>query len=240
MLVIEPYILGKGHFGPQNSEGSDPKNLGFTINIGGSCWGHPGSYLSKKHYGNLKNKEGLFAVPHLDKYYDTGTFLNEALNTEACDQIEISLAEEQPFFLYLSHYAVHAPFNIDDRFINNYNQSNKSEKAKAFATLIEGIDKSLGDIINTLVKCGIADNTVIFFLGDNGTDDPLGEKHSVACASPLRGKKGTHYEGGTRVPFFASWASINRSNPWQKEFPIGENKIQHQVSTIIDNLPYYP
>ena len=162
------------------------------------------------------------------------------MNTEACDQIEISLAEEQPFFLYLSHYAVHAPFNIDDRFINNYNQSNKSEKAKAFATLIEGIDKSLGDIINTLVKCGIADNTVIFFLGDNGTDDPLGEKHSVACASPLRGKKGTHYEGGTRVPFFASWASINRSNPWQKEFPIGENKIQHQVSTIIDNLPYYP
>ena len=74
-----------------------------------------------------------------------------------------SVLEEHPFFLYLSHYAVPAPFDRDDRFVNNYNQSGKPERAKAFASLIEGVDKSLGDIIKKLKKCEIADNTLIFF-----------------------------------------------------------------------------
>lgn len=218
-IVYRTIHIGKGHFAPLDSYGSDPEQIGFTINIGGSPWGRPQSYLSKKHYGNLKKqKSPPHAVPHLEKYYDTGTFLTEALTMEACDQIEKSVLEEYPFFLYLSHYAVHAPFDRDDRFVNNYDQSGKTERAKAFASLIEGVDKSLGDIIKKLKKCKIADNTLIFFLGDNGTDAPFGKSHEIACATLLRGKKGTHYEGGLRVPFFASWATLNQSNPLQKKF----------------------
>ena len=71
---------------------------------------------------------------------------------EACDQIEKSVLEEHPFFLYLSHYAVHVPFDRDDRFVNNYDQSGKTESTKPFASLIEGVDKSLGDIIKKLKK----------------------------------------------------------------------------------------
>jgi arylsulfatase A-like enzyme len=122
----------------------------------------------------------------------------------------------KPFFLYMAHYAVHAPFHSDPRFAKNYKDSGKPANAQAFATLIEGMDKSLGDILDDLDELGVAENTLVFFLGDNGSDAPLGHQHAVACAAPLLGKKGAHYEGGMRVPFIAAWARPNNTNPHQK------------------------
>lgn len=78
------------------------------------------------------------------------------------------------------------------------------------------MDKSLGDLLDHLEKLAVSENTLIFFLGDNGSDAPLGHQHAVACAAPLRGKKGSHYEGGMRVPFIAAWAKPNANNPNQK------------------------
>ena len=68
--------------------------------------------------------------------------------------------------------------------------SGKPAPAQAFATMIEGMDKSLGDVLDHLDAQGVAENTLVFFLGDNGSDAPLGHQHEVACAAPLRGKKG--------------------------------------------------
>ena len=132
----------------------------------------------------------------------------------------------QAFYLYMAHYAVHAPFNSDPRFADHYVDSGKPAPARAFATLIEGMDKSLGDILDHLDALGIADNTLIFFLGDNGSDAPLGHQHEVACAAPLRGKKGAHYEGGMRVPFIAAWAKADKDNPAQKRLPIAVGAIR--------------
>jgi hypothetical protein len=101
--------------------------------------------------------------------------------------------------------AAPAPVNSVPRFAAHYQNSGRDAPAQAFATLIEGIDKSLGDLLDHLEKLGVAENTLIFFLGDNGSDAPLGHQHEVACAAPLRGKKGAHYEGGHRVPFIAHW-----------------------------------
>ena len=95
----------------------------------------------------------------------------------------------------------------------HYEDSGKPAPAQAFATLIEGMDKSLGDLLDHLDALGVAENTLVLFLGDNGTDAPLGDPHEVACAAPLRGKKGSHYEGGMRVPFIAAWAKANAANP---------------------------
>lgn len=89
----------------------------------------------------------------------------------------------------MAHYAVHAPFQADKRFLSRYTDPNKKEQAKAFATLIEGMDKSLGDIMDQLEKLGIAENTLIFFLGDNGGDAPLGEERGYGSSAPLRGKR---------------------------------------------------
>ncbi len=232
--------VGKGHFGPRDSEGSDPKNLGFDINVGGASIGAPASYYGKQNYGNEGGevkKTAPAAVPSLEKYHGTETFLTEALTIEAKKHVADAVKVDKPFFLYFPQYAVHGPFNSDPRFAANYKNSGKSPQAQAFATLIEGMDKSLGDLLDHLDQLGVAENTLVFFLGDNGSDAPLGHEHEVACAAPLRGKKGSHYEGGTRVPFIAAWAKPNSGSTNQVRFPIAVNAIQSQQAAVYDLFP---
>ena len=232
-------FLGKAHFGPLDSEGADPLNLGFDVNIGGASWGHPKSYYGQDHYGNHpKYAENMtHNVPHLEAYYGTDTFLTEALTLEANKEIAKAVEAEEPFFLFMSHYAVHSPFNSDPRFAPNYAGSNKPKQAQAYATLVEGIDKSLGDIMDQLETLGVAEDTLIFFLGDNGSDSPLGDAHSIVSSAPLRGKKATHHEGGMRVPFIAAWAKPDAANIEQQRLPIAQGIIQTQLGTIMDLYP---
>jgi arylsulfatase A-like enzyme len=132
---------------------------------------------------------------------------------------------------------VHAPFEADPRFAAHYRDSGKPAPAQAFATLIEGMDKSLGDLLDHLESLGVAENTIVFFLGDNGSDAPLGHEHAVACAAPLRGKKGSHYEGGMRVPFIAAWAKPTAGNAQQQRLPIAAGAIQAQQAAVYDLFP---
>jgi len=228
--------VGKGHFGPRSSPGADPTNLGFHVNVAGACFGHPGSYYGKKNFGH-GTPNASYAVPHLGKYHGTDTFLTEALTIEAKARVSDAVKAGVPFFLYFAHYAVHAPFESDPRFAANYVHSGKSAQAQAFATLIEGMDKSLGDLLDHLEHLGVAENTLVFFLGDNGSDAPLGGAHEVACAAPLRGKKGSHYEGGMRVPFIAAWAKPLPGQPCQKRLPIAAGTIQIQQAAVQDLFP---
>lgn len=229
--------VGKGHFGSRGSEGEDPKNLGFDVNIAGASIGAPGSYYGGKNYGNGDAKRAANAVPTLEKYHGTDTFLTEALTTEAKREVSAAVAAKQPFYLYFAQYAVHAPFNSDPRFAKNYEASGKPANAQAFATLIEGMDKSLGDVLDHLQALNVAENTLVVFLGDNGSDAPLGPEHEVACAAPLRGKKGAHYEGGMRVPFIAAWAKPNSAHARQAKLPIPVGVVQSQFGRVYDIFP---
>lgn len=228
--------VGKGHFGPRNAEGGEPLNLGFDVNVGGCSIGAPGSYYGEDDYG-ARTRRASHAVPHLEKYHGTKTYLTEALTIEANARVSAAVREGKPFFLYMAHYAVHAPFQPDPRFIGRYASSGKPKAAQAFASMIEGMDKSLGDILDHLHRLGVAENTLVFFLGDNGTDAPLGDPHAVACAAPLRGKKGAHYEGGMRVPLIVAWARPNPRNPHQQRLPIAAGAIQSQLATVMDLFP---
>ncbi len=234
--------IGKGHFGPLQSEGADPKNIGFDVNIAGAPWGRPKSYYSQNHYGNhpkykQTNKPLTHNIPHLEAYYDKDIFLTEALTLEANKQIAQAASEKNPFLLYMSHYAVHAPFDSDPRFAKRYQNRGKSKQAQAYATLMEGMDKSLGDITNKLEQLGIAENTLILFLGDNGSDAPLGKNDEIASSAPLKGKKGTSWEGGMRAPFIAAWAKPDSSKLIQQRLPIAQNTINTQIATVLDIYP---
>jgi arylsulfatase A-like enzyme len=228
--------IGKAHFGPRDFEGSEPLNLGFDINIGGAEFGAPGSYYAEDRYG-WGTKRETHAVPHLYAYHGSDTHLSEALTLEAKKVLTSVVHADESFYLYFAHYAVHSPFQSDPRFAQNYLNSAKSERAQAFATMIEGMDKSLGDLLDHLNELGVAENTLILFLGDNGSDGPLGHQHEVACAAPLRGRKGAHYEGGMRVPFIAAWAKLDSSNPVQRQLPIPTGVIQSQVASVCDLFP---
>lgn len=231
--------VGKGHFGSRQAEGADPRTIGFDINVAGGSNGAPASYYGQQNYGNnAKNaKRPGNAVPGMEKYHGSDTFLTEALTIEAKQQVSEAVKSKQPFFLYFAQYAVHAPFNSDPRFAEHYKDSGKPAPAQAFATLIEGMDKSLGAMLDHLEQLGAAENTLLFFLGDNGSDAPLGGPHEVACAAPLRGKKGAHYEGGMRVPFIAAWLKTNTANPHQQRLPIPAGALQSQQAAVYDLFP---
>ena len=231
-------IVGKGHLGQWNHEGADPLNLGFDINIGAQALGCPPSYYAKNAFGTT-GKGTNHALPNLEKYHGQDMFLTEALAREANALIEHSVKDETPFFLYFPHYAVHSPFDSDPRFTKRYASSKHPGPGKAFATMIEGADKSLGDVMDKLEALGIAEDTLIIFTGDNGTDSPIapGKDRTHGPSAPLRGKKGTEYEGGTRVPFIASWGKEQSKNPWQKKLPIAAGKLQNQLGTIMDLYP---
>lgn len=227
--------VGKGHFGPRESIGSDPTNLGFDVNIGGSSIGQPGSYYGQKNYGGDVAKP-THAVEDLDQYHGKDVFLTDALTREAKKQVLESVKENKPFFLNFCHYAVHAPFQADPKFPAVDPSGKYPKGALAFASLIQSMDDSLGKMLDYFEELGIAENTLVFFLGDNGSDAPLGEPHAVASSAPLRGKKGSHYEGGMRVPFIAAWAKTS-NNPWQKRLVIPANQIRKGWGAIYDLFP---
>lgn len=248
--------VGKGHFAPREQPGSNPATLGFDINVAGASIGQPGSYYGLQDFGGKaatqaatnkakknakaqspKPKRGNNQPPGLEAYHGKDIFLTEALTLEAASHIRAAAAQKQPFFLYFAQYAVHAPFNADPRFIGNYKDSDKPEAAKAFASLVEGMDKSMGDLLKLLDELNIAKDTLVIFLGDNGSDAPLGHEHAVACAAPLRGKKGSHYEGGTRVPMIAAWAKAEPAHPAQQRLPIAAGAIQTQQAAVYDLFP---
>ncbi|MEM9398664.1 MAG: sulfatase [Verrucomicrobiota bacterium] len=229
--------VGKAHLGPHEHTGSDPLVAGFDINIAGSAIGSPGSYSAGNNY---TGKNGKHPVPHLQKYHGSDTHLSDALTLEAIEQIKAAHEAQQPFFLHLSHYAAHGPFERDPRFEANYTESISNTKAQNFATLIEGMDKSLGDLLKALEKIGIEEETLLFFLGDNGSASPIGKNHAVGNSAPLRGRKSNHYEGGMRVPFIAAWAKPAQGKAMQElqqKLPIASGATQSQMGTIMDLFP---
>ena len=229
--------VGKGHFAPHNHEGSEPRNLGFAINVAGSCIGAPGSYYGQDGFGLSSTNVHARPVPGLEKYHNTDTFLTEALTLEAKAEIDQALTAEKPFFLYMSHYAVHSPFNSDERFAARYRDQNKSPGIQAYATLIAGIDKSLGDLLDHVQARGVANETLFLFLGDNGGTCPYGTHNDLSACAPLRGRKGSKWEGGTRVAFIAAWATPDATNPWQRRLPIPAGSIRQDVGTCYDLFP---
>jgi arylsulfatase A-like enzyme len=227
---------GKAHFGPNGSHAENPTSIGFDINIAGCAYGQPGSYYGRENFGHGNKKRAKRAVPGLENYHGRDIHLTEATTIEFKAALGKAVREKTPFFGYLSHYAVHSPFQPDKRFIANYSDKH-GKRGAIFGSMIEGMDKSLGDVLDELEVLGVAEDTLVIFLGDNGTDAPIGGVHEIACAAPLRAKKGTHYEGGMRVPFIAAWAKHSPDNPHQQRLRIPHGAIQTQISDVTDLFP---
>lgn len=161
--------VGKGHWGPSGMPGANPYNLGFMVNIAGNSTGQPQSYQGYENYGNIPGKATIHAVQDLQQYYGSETFLTEALTIEALKALDAPVRNKQPFYLNMAHYAVHAPLMADKRFVQKYLDQGLDTMGAYFASMVEGMDKSLGDIMDYLKKKGIENNTVILFMSDNGS-----------------------------------------------------------------------
>jgi arylsulfatase A-like enzyme len=220
---------GKGHFGSRGAFGQDPKSLGFEVNIAGSEIGHPASYFAQQNFGKGSNH-----VTGLESWHGQDLFLTEVLTRELGGAIETAVKAQQPFFAYLAHYAVHSPFHEDPRFAAHYPDLPPAERA--YATLVEGMDRSLGDLLAKLDALGVAENTFILFLSDNGGDAPIPNNNAkpvISGNAPLRGKKAMRYEGGIRVPMIAAWAKPGPGNG----FPVQAASHSDDLVALADVFP---
>jgi len=184
-----------------------PEMAGFDINIGGSFYGAPGSYQPVDEYGNVKQPGRLKG---LESYYQKNMHLTDALTEEAMNAVKPAVNKQQPFFLYLAHYAVHTPIQPHNKYLKNYKLTvGEPEQEAQYASMIEGVDASLGYVMTQLEQWQVANNTLVIFYSDNG-GRVLGRGKKSLYGDwqfnfPLRSGKASNYEGGNRVPGVVKW-----------------------------------
>jgi arylsulfatase A-like enzyme len=190
--------MGKWHLG------SDPTTQGFDINIAGKEWGSPsgGGYHSPYRYPNLQQET-------------PGEYLTDRLTDEAISFIDANKAN--PFFLYLTHYAVHTPIQAKKPITAKYQakRPGQHQKNAKYAAMIESVDQSVGRVLAKVDALGLTSSTVVVFYSDNGGFGGATSNY------PLRGSKGMLYEGGIREPLVIRWPGVTKAGSRCKEPVIG-------------------
>lgn len=199
------FFAGKWHLGP---EGYWPEKQGFDVNKGGHYKGSPpGGYFSP--YNNPRLSDG-----------PVGEHLPDRLAGETCDFIREH--REGPFLAYLSFYSVHTPLmsreDLKKKYLEKKEKLNISgavwderdgrkvrlaQEHAVYAGMVEAMDLAVGKVLDELDELGLAENTIVFFMSDNGGLS-TSEGHPTSNR-PLRAGKGWLYEGGIREPMIIKW-----------------------------------
>jgi arylsulfatase A-like enzyme len=198
-------IVGKWHCGDQPE--FLPTRHGFDHYYGIPYSNDMGKQIGRENYPPLPllcDEEVLQAQPDQ-------TSLTERY-VEQCVRF-IRGNKEQPFFLYLAHMYVHLPLYVPERFLK--------ESPNPYAAAVACIDWATGVLIDELKRLGLTENTLVIFTSDNGSRNDYGTSNGL-----LRGKKGTTWEGGMRVPCIMSWPN---------KIPAGH--VCNELVTSMDLLP---
>ncbi len=186
-------VFGKWHLGI--TEAYHPVNRGFDTFYG--FLGHGAhDYFDLSISDDPGDAHGNI-YRNLQPVSDTG-YLTDILARETCRFIKDNADSEAPFFAYLAFNAVHWPLQAPEEDINKFDTGDPERDI--YLAMLHRMDVGIGHVIQTLKETGVYDNTLIFYLSDNG-----GAKKNSAVNLPFRDYKQSVYEGGLRVPFVMSW-----------------------------------
>lgn len=210
-------IIGKWHLGA--SYPFHPNNRGFDyfygfLSGGHTYWPHNVTtyrplYVKKDRPHYSANEGGYWPLQRNNNTAEFNEYLTTALSKDAAKFI--SQAEE-PFCLYLAYNAPHAPLEAPKELIDKYSHITHKQR-RVYAAMVDAMDQGIGMVVDALKASGKFDDTLIFFISDNGgivnksraESQKRGNQNDWGDNTPYRGGKGSMFEGGHNVPFIAHW-----------------------------------
>lgn len=200
-------LVGKWHLGYEPDR--HPLSRGFD-----EFFGFPGGAHS---YVNAEASPGNPIMRGRERVTEND-YLTDAFGREAVGFIDRHA--KTPWFLYLAFNAVHGPMDAAQRYADRF--PNLTGGRKTYATMLTSMDDAVGRVLTRLRELNLEENTLIFFVADNGGPESVNSSDN----GPLRGSKGSAWEGGIRVPFMMQWKG---------KIPAG--KAYDQPAIQIDFLP---
>lgn len=236
-------MVGKWHLG--QSEGYHPLDRGFEeyfgitagassfmidMKEGDDAYTPPGSEDTVRIPGSqVENQSPVEEMRYLRErspvtrgreVVEEPAYLTEAFTREAVDYI--GRHKSEPFFLYVAYNAPHTPLQATKKYLDRYRHV-EDRGTRIYSAMVSALDDGVGEIRRKLQSEGIADNTLIVFLSDNGC---AGYILGACTNAPLSGFKAEHLEGGIRVPFIVSWPDA---------IPAG--KVDERAVSALDIIP---
>ncbi len=248
-------FIGKWHIGGHGAKGYQPSDQGFEELV---YWDAPGStyfnwkeewnglfgYAKSNYLRNVKppkRSKSDFVTGNIGE--ETGEeYLTDDMTAQAVRFIKKrAVDQDEPFFLYFCHFAVHTPIQGKAADIDHFN--NKDTKGwnghsnPAYASMVKSLDDSVGSILTALQETGLDDNTLVVFMSDNGgIDSKIVPNGTYTDNSPLLGGKATLTEGGIRVPLIFRWKNKIDGGKWS-DVPVDCTDI---LPTLVDIAGYNP
>jgi arylsulfatase A-like enzyme len=194
-------IIGKWHLGAHPD--LHPLKRGFNEFFGflGGGLRYLPKELDLNEVAQAKDNEGNSYRLQVQRDYTpfkTTQYLTDELSDEAVRFVEKHKGE--PFFLYVAYNAPHTPMQATEKYLSRFNDIKNPER-RTYAAMVSAVDDGVGRLLAKLREVGIEEDTLVFFLSDNGGPTDA----NASDNSPLRGKKSDVWEGGWRVPFAAQW-----------------------------------
>jgi arylsulfatase A-like enzyme len=228
----ESKAVGKWHLG--TFPGLHPQDRGFDEFYGFLTGGH--NYfpenLTLEDLSEVTQKWAWYRTKLLDNGVRVGTtkYLTDELSDKAVEFIDrdrpldAETGQSAPFFLYLCYNAPHTPMQATDEYLARF-EGIKNERRRTYAAMVSAMDDGIGRVLDALDRRGLADETIVVFLSDNG-----GATNNASRNTPLRGFKSSEFEGGIRVPFAMRWPGVVESGRVY-EHPISSLDI---AATIVE------
>ena len=198
--------IGKWHVGESNGMAANNQGFDESLNMAGMLFlpeEHPDAVNSKQEFDPIDRflwTAGGYGVSYNGgPDFEPQGHVTDYYTDEAVKVIEAN--RNRPFFLYLSHWAIHTPLQSTRDDYDAYPHI-ESHTERTYAGMIRGLDRSVGRVMEALRENGLDDNTLVIFTSDNGGAGYLGLPD---VNKPYRGWKITFFEGGVRVPFVMRW-----------------------------------